>query len=48
MERHPLYGLAVPEKGWVPALRYALRRDRVLQLAADLPAGPAGCDRRAH
>jgi SAM-dependent methyltransferase len=44
MERHPAYGLAVPEKGWVPALRYALRRDRVLKLAAGLPPGP---DRRA-
>ena len=44
MERHPVYGLAVPERGWVPALRYALRRDRVLQLVADLPAG---ADRRA-
>lgn len=44
MERHPVYGLAVPEKGWVPALRYALRRDRVLQLAAGLPPAP---DRRA-
>lgn len=46
MERHPVYGLAVPEKGWVPALRYSLRRDRVLQLAADLPPGRAlevGC-----
>lgn len=47
MERHPVYGLAVPEKNWVPALRYALRRDRVLQLVADLPPGPAGSDRRA-
>ncbi len=44
MERHPVYGIAVPERGWVPALRYALRRNRVLRLAAGLPPGT---DRRA-
>lgn len=37
MERHPVYGVSVPEKGWVPALRYALRRDRVLDLVSALP-----------
>lgn len=37
MERHPVYGVSVPEKGWVPALRYALRRDRILGLVAGLP-----------
>lgn len=46
MERHPVYGLSAAEKGWVPALRYALRRERVLRLAAGLPRGRAlevGC-----
>ncbi len=42
MTRHPVFGLSLPEKGWVPALRYALRRDRVLKLAAGLPSAGAG------
>jgi len=39
MERHPLYGLSVPERGWTPAPRYVLRRSRVLALAGGLPRG---------
>lgn len=30
MRRHPIFGAAMPERGWVPAPRYALRRERVL------------------
>ncbi|HEX3528546.1 MAG TPA: methyltransferase domain-containing protein [Thermoanaerobaculia bacterium] len=37
--RHPLFGLAAPELGWVPAPRYALRRARLLALAANLDRG---------
>ncbi|HWN41712.1 MAG TPA: class I SAM-dependent methyltransferase [Thermoanaerobaculia bacterium] len=39
MERHPVYGLSAAERGWVPALRYALRRQRVLRLVTELPHG---------
>ena len=39
MERHPLFGLSAPERGWVPAPRYALRRDRLLALARRLGGG---------
>lgn len=39
IERHPLFGLTAPELGWVPAPRYALRRDRLLALAAGLGGG---------
>jgi SAM-dependent methyltransferase len=39
MERHPLFGLSAPERGWVPAPRYALRRDRLLSLARRLDRG---------
>jgi len=39
MEYHPLYGPSVPEKGWVPAPSFLLRRDRVLRLLADSPPG---------
>jgi SAM-dependent methyltransferase len=38
-ERHPLFGLSAPERGWVPAPRYALRRDRLLALAGRLDRG---------
>jgi len=37
--RHPLFGLAAPELGWVPAPRYALRRARLLSLADNLGRG---------
>lgn len=48
MERHPVYGVSVPEKGWVPALRYALRRDRVLDIVSKLPRPrPGDTDPRA-
>jgi len=39
MERHPLFGLAAPGLGWVPAPRYALRRARLLALAKQLGGG---------
>jgi SAM-dependent methyltransferase len=39
LERHPLFGLSAPERGWVPAPRYALRRDRLLRLARRLEPG---------
>ena len=39
MTRHPLFGLSAPELGWVPAPRYALRRARLLGLAARLGGG---------
>jgi len=39
MIKHPLYGISAPEKGWVPAPRYVLRRDRVLKLLRHLARG---------
>ncbi|MCB9597673.1 MAG: class I SAM-dependent methyltransferase [Sandaracinaceae bacterium] len=36
---HPLYGLAMPELGWVPSPGYVLRRHRVLAWLDRLPAG---------
>jgi SAM-dependent methyltransferase len=39
MEIHPDYGPSVPEKGWVPAPRYLLRRDRILKLLANEQPG---------
>lgn len=39
MEYHYLYGPSVPEKGWVPAPSFLLRRDRVLRLLADFHPG---------
>ena len=39
MYRHPLFGLTAPERGWVPAPRYALRRARLLALATPLGGG---------
>jgi SAM-dependent methyltransferase len=39
MERHPLFGPSLPERGWVPAPRYALRRARLLDLVRPLPRG---------
>jgi cyclopropane fatty-acyl-phospholipid synthase-like methyltransferase len=39
MEIHPLYGPVIPEKGWVPAPSFLLRRDRILRLLAESPAG---------
>lgn len=36
---HPVFGLSVPDRGWVPAPRYLLRRHRVLKLLAPLPKG---------
>jgi SAM-dependent methyltransferase len=35
----PLFGPVLPEIGWVPPLRYLLRRNRVLKLLGPLPTG---------
>ncbi len=46
MREHPLYGLALPEHGWVPSPGYALRRERVLHHVGEVPPGRAleiGC-----
>jgi SAM-dependent methyltransferase len=37
MDYHKLYGPSVPEKGWVPAPRYLLRRQRLLEILAGIP-----------
>jgi SAM-dependent methyltransferase len=45
-QRHPIYGVALPDLGWVPAPSYLLRRDRILRILSALPAGSAleiGC-----
>ena len=39
MENHPFYGINAPEKGWVPAPSYLLRRNRVLNLLDPFPRG---------
>lgn len=39
MEYHPLYGPCIPEKGWVPAPSFLLRRDRILRLLVDSTPG---------
>lgn len=39
MEYHSLYGPSVPEKGWVPAPSFLLRRDRVLRLLTGASPG---------
>lgn len=36
---HAVFGLSVPDLGWVPAPSYLLRRHRVLKLVAPLPRG---------
>ena len=38
-EIHPAFGPALPALDWVPPPRYLMRRDRILALAAGLPAG---------
>ncbi len=46
MHTHPLYGLAMPEHGWVPSPSYVLRRHRVLAHLTGLAPGRAvevGC-----
>ena len=37
--RHPLYGPAIPEHGWVPAPTYVLRRRRILRLLSECASG---------
>lgn len=39
IQRHPLYGVAAPELGWVPAPSYLLRRDRILRRIRPLRPG---------
>jgi len=39
MQDHPVFGVIVPEKGWVPAPTYLLRRYRVLQILGALHHG---------
>lgn len=39
MEYHPFFGLCALERGWAPAPRYLLRRQRVLELLADQARG---------
>ncbi len=39
MEHHPVYGVSAPERGWVPAPRYLLRRDRILRFLRPLTKG---------
>lgn len=39
MEYHSLYGPSVPEKGWVPAPRFILRRERIQRLLARYSPG---------
>ena len=39
MQHHPVFGTAVPEKGWVPAPRYLLRRYRLIKLLRPMPRG---------
>ena len=39
MYEHPVYGAVIPEKSWVPAPRYLLRRDRILRWLATQPKG---------
>lgn len=39
MEYHSVYGVSVPEYGWVPAPGYLLRRDRILRMFRGFPQG---------
>ena len=39
MELHPLFGPSLPEKGWVPAPSFLLRRDRILKSMASREPG---------
>lgn len=39
MYEHFAYGVVVPEKSWVPAPRYLLRRDRILRWIERQPVG---------
>ncbi|HAV12752.1 MAG TPA: class I SAM-dependent methyltransferase [Opitutae bacterium] len=39
MYEHPAYGVVIPEKSWVPAPRYLLRRDRILRWLKTQPKG---------
>lgn len=39
MENHKFYGPSVPEKNWVPAPRYILRRNRIMCRMEKMPPG---------
>lgn len=39
MKKHPFHGISALEKGWAPAPRYLLRRNRVLNLLDLFPRG---------
>ncbi len=39
MEFHPAYGVSLPEKNWIPAPRYLLRRNRILNLLHGITPG---------
>lgn len=39
MQNDPLYGVCAPEIGWVPAPRYLLRRERILEITKPLSRG---------
>ena len=39
MKHHSLYGPVIEERGWVPAPRFLLRRDRIFKLMATWPPG---------
>lgn len=39
MYEHSVYGVVVPERSWVPAPRYLLRRDRILRWVRAQPVG---------
>jgi len=39
MHNHSVYGISAPEKGWVPAPRYVLRRYRTLKLLGSFSSG---------
>jgi 2-polyprenyl-3-methyl-5-hydroxy-6-metoxy-1,4-benzoquinol methylase len=39
LKYHPVYGISVPEKGWVPSPRYLLRRYRILHHFESFPRG---------
>lgn len=38
-QHHPVFGMAAPELGWVPAPSYLLRRDRILRALRPLQPG---------
>jgi len=39
MELHSAYGVSLPEKNWIPAPRYLMRRNRILNLLQEITPG---------